>query len=72
MILGSLVGFVTGTGFGMASRSSWAETLWRACAAALIVAVLMRWWARIWANSLRDALKQRQSQPAAAKPTTKP
>ncbi|HEX4343242.1 MAG TPA: hypothetical protein VH255_07615 [Verrucomicrobiae bacterium] len=74
MVLGSLVGFVTATSFGIANGCPWPDTLWRASVAALIIAVLTRWWGGIWANSLRDALRQRQNQPppSTAKPVAKP
>jgi len=61
MILGALVGFVIGTGFGLAGSSPWPSTLWRACAAALVAAVLARWWSSIWMKSLRESLEQREA-----------
>ena len=54
MILGAIVGFLIGSGFGLAGSSPWPATLWRACAAALIAAVLARWWSGVWLKSLRD------------------
>jgi len=75
MILGSIVGFLIGAGFGLAGESPWPAALWRACAAALFAAILARWWSRVWMNSLRDALHQRRthriSGVAEAKPGTK-
>jgi len=56
MILGAIVGFLIGSGFGLAGESSWPATLWRSCAAALLAALLARWWSRVWMISLRDAL----------------
>ncbi|MFO1476596.1 MAG: hypothetical protein U1F98_08100 [Verrucomicrobiota bacterium] len=64
MILGAIVGFLIGTGFGLAGSSPWPAALWRACAAALAAAILTRWWGRIWLSNLRDALDQRRSSPA--------
>jgi len=74
MVLGALVGFASGIGFGVADGNPWPVILWRSSAAALISAILTRWWGRIWANSLRDALRQRQHQPAptAVKTPVKP
>jgi hypothetical protein len=71
MILGAIVGFLIGTGFGLAASSPWPSTLWRACAAALGAAFLTRWWGRIWLQGLREALEDRQSasNSAAATPT---
>jgi hypothetical protein len=75
IILGALVGFVIGSGFGLAGRGPWPETLWRACAAALVAALLTRWWSRVWMNGLREALEQRrlsrQNPSVASKPVAK-
>jgi hypothetical protein len=61
MMLGAIVGFLVGSSFGLAGSSPWPTTLWRACAAALLAAVLTRWWGRIWLGSLRDAIHHRQT-----------
>jgi hypothetical protein len=61
MIFGAIVGFLIGTGFGLAGSSPWPSTLWRACVAALIAAVLTRWWSRVWMRGLRDALQERRA-----------
>jgi hypothetical protein len=61
MILGAIVGFLIGTGFGLAGSSPWPSALWRACAAALIAAVLTRWWSRVWMKGLRDAIQERRT-----------
>jgi hypothetical protein len=60
MIFGSLVGFLVAVGCGMANGSSWPNILWHACAAALVTALLTRWWGRVWFTGLRDALEQRR------------
>ena len=62
MILGSLVGFLVGTGFGLASSSPWPSAFWRACVAALAAGFLTRWWGRVWLSGLRDSLEKRHSQ----------
>jgi len=74
MMLGAVVGFLIGSGFGLASHSPWPSALWRAGAAALVAAVLTRWWSRVWMQGLREALDQRRDGPPAAnpKPETKP
>jgi hypothetical protein len=61
MILGAIVGFLIGTGFALAGNSPWPAALWRSCAAALIAAVLARWWGRVWLKSLRDSLHDRRA-----------
>ena len=76
IILGSMIGFLVGAGFSLAEQCTWATALWRACVAALAVAVLTRWWSRIWLQSLGEAIRQRRhaaSNPAAkGKPPIKP
>ena len=61
IILGAIVGFLIGAGFGLAASSPWPSALWRACAAALAACILTRWWGRIWMQGLRDSLEQRRA-----------
>ena len=70
MILGGLLGFLIGVGFGTAQQSAWPAVIWRACAAALVSGILMRWWGRIWIRSLHQAWRE-QAQPASAPAKTK-
>jgi heme O synthase-like polyprenyltransferase len=60
IILWAIVGFLIGIGSSLAENCSWSTAFWRACAGALIVALLARWWTNIWLDSLRDAIRQRQ------------
>ena len=60
MILGSLVGFSVAVGCGMANGSSWPNILWHACVAALVTAMLARWWGRVLYTGFNDALEQRR------------
>lgn len=62
MIVGAIVGFLIGLGFGLAGNSPWPAALWRACAAALGAALLTRWWGDVWLRGLRESLERRQSQ----------
>jgi hypothetical protein len=55
MIMGGLLGFLIGTGFGLAQHSSWSSILWRASVAALAAGYLLRWWGQVWINSLIEA-----------------
>jgi len=72
VVLGAIVGFLTGATFGLASNSTWPTALWRACAAALAAAILTRWWSGVWVESLRDSLEQRQNpRPSNNKPAAK-
>ena len=62
MILGGLVGFLIGMGFGFASQNDWVIILLKACIAAYLAGLMMRWWARMWMRCLRDAFKEKLSQ----------
>ena len=55
MILGGLIGLGIGLLFGLADNGQWPAALWRACAAALIGGVMLRWWGRVWVRNLREA-----------------
>jgi hypothetical protein len=65
MLLGGIIGFGIGIGFGLAESSPGPEALWRAAAAALVGGVLMRWWGRVWVRSLRQAQQDRAARAAA-------
>jgi hypothetical protein len=74
MILGAIIGFLIGAGFGVAGDSPWPAALWRGCAAALVAAVLARWWSNVWLKSLRDSLESDRTTPtpnAGVKPAVK-
>jgi hypothetical protein len=60
IVLGAVVGFLIGAGFGLAASSPWPSDLWRACAASLAACILTRWWGRVWMEGLRDSLEQRR------------
>jgi hypothetical protein len=69
MILGAIVGFAIGAGFGMAMSNPWPSTLWKACAAALVSAVLTRWWSGVWLRGLRESIEHQRT--AANAPSAK-
>lgn len=71
IILGAIVGFLTGAGFGLAGNSPWPYALWHACAAALAAGILTKWWSRIWIQSLRDSIEQQRRASENAKPAAK-
>jgi hypothetical protein len=71
MILGAIVGFLIGSGFGLVGNSPWPSTLWRACAAALVAGLLARWWGRVWLVNLRDALQNPPADRTALSPDAK-
>ena len=72
MILGSVVGFAVAVGFGMANANSWPNILWHAGVAALLTAMLTRWWSRVWFHSLNDACAQRYHASRNPVPANKP
>ena len=61
MILGSLIGFVIGAGFSVASNCPWSTILWRACVGALLAGMLARWWGRVWLEGFQSAVENRRN-----------
>jgi len=72
IVLGAIVGFLIGAGFGVASSTPWPASLWRACAAALVASVLTRWWSTVWLEGLRDSINQRRARRPAPAPAPQP
>lgn len=66
MLLGGIIGFGIGIGFGLAESSPGPQALWHAAAAALVGGVLMRWWGRVWVKSLREAQQDQAARAAQA------
>ncbi len=52
MLLGGLLGFLIGAGFGLAQNSPWPDALWRASVTAFGGGLLLRWWGRMWLQCL--------------------
>jgi hypothetical protein len=71
MILGALVGFLIGGSPALAGLSSWPAALWRASAAALVAAMLVRWWSNVFIQGLRDSVRQRNSARRSFSPSPK-
>ncbi len=69
MILGAILGFLVGAGISAAEECSWSTAFWRACVASVLVALLARWWSRVWLQSLGEAIRQRRH--AGTNPSTK-
>ncbi|MDG1891496.1 MAG: hypothetical protein P8L18_09305 [Verrucomicrobiota bacterium] len=59
MILGGLLGFLIGLGFGFSTEGDGLSVLWKSCVAAYAAGLLMRWWGRIWIRCLKDALREK-------------
>lgn len=70
MILGSLVGFIIGAGFSLAGACPLPTALGRACVAALLAALLTRWWSHVWLDGLQNAIENRHL--AAKKASSEP
>jgi len=71
MIFGALIGFLIGCSSALTGLSSWPTALWRASAAALVAAVLTRWWTRVWLQGLQESLSQRRNARPAGSPNLK-
>jgi hypothetical protein len=59
LLLGAVIGFLTGIVLGLLNQSSWPSILWRSALAALAIGVLFRWWGRCWSQSLRTSQQER-------------
>lgn len=61
MILGALMGFAIGIGFGLIQGASWSTVILRASIAMYIAGMLMRWWGQVWVKCLQNANHERAS-----------
>jgi hypothetical protein len=78
MITGGLLGFSIGLISGWLQQTDWPALLWRASVAALVAGLLMRWWARLWTQTVQEVCERQRaarnqetasaSLPLAAKP----
>jgi hypothetical protein len=60
LLIGGLLGFGIGLVFSWAQESPWPASLWRACLAAYLTSMLLRWWGNSWRKNLEAALRERQ------------
>jgi hypothetical protein len=58
LILGALAGFAIGVLSGLAAKSSWQTCVVNGSAGALGLALLLRWWRKVWMRSLAESLEQ--------------
>jgi hypothetical protein len=72
MILGALIGFLTGAAFGLAARSDGPSIFWHASVAALVSGVLVRWWGRVWVRNWKAAWEDRLAELGARRQESKP
>jgi hypothetical protein len=55
VLIGGIAGFAIGLISGVAGQGSWPMSIWRACLATYVAALLARWWGRIWMQSLKQS-----------------
>jgi hypothetical protein len=58
LILGAMTGFAVGVLSGLAVSSSWQTCLINGCVGAIALALLLRWWRKVWVASLMESLHQ--------------
>ena len=59
MLLGALIGFLSGIVLGLVRHGDWSDVLWRSMLAALVLGLLLRWWGRRWVQCVREAQQER-------------
>jgi len=59
LLIGALMGFLTGIVLGLVNQSDWPSILWRSALAALVFGMLLRWWGQRWTQCLRAAQQER-------------
>ncbi len=59
MIVGGMVGFLIGIGFGIAQQGDWPSVFWKACLVAYASGLLMRWWGRIWIKCIHESYRDK-------------
>jgi hypothetical protein len=56
MIMGGLTGFLIAVVLGLMKGVTWPTLFWRASVATLACGLLLRWWARLWIQGLKESL----------------
>ncbi len=59
LLVGGLMGFAIGMGFGLIRGESLPTALVQACIALYVGALLMRWWGRVWMKALQESQRER-------------
>ena len=65
MITGGLIGFLIGIISGLVQDVAWPAVLWRASITTFAAGMLLRWWGRVWFQSLQASQAQRLAAEAA-------
>lgn len=56
MIMGGLTGFLIGVVLGLVKGVTWPALFLRASVATLVSGLLLRWWAGLWIQGLKQSL----------------
>lgn len=59
MMLGAIIGLLIGICLGWTQGSAWPTILFQSSVAAYLAGLLMRWWGRVWLQSLEKAYTER-------------
>ena len=65
MLTGAMTGFACGFGFGWAREAPLEDAFLHACVAAYVAGMLMRWWAGVWVQGLRESHEEHLAAAAA-------
>ena len=60
LLIGGLMGFLIGIGFGLIHEKSLPSALLHACVTMYVAGLLMRWWGRVWMKNLAQAHRERR------------
>jgi len=61
ILLGGMVGFITGVGLGLLREKSLCSIVLHACVVMYVGGLLMRWWGRVWIRGLQYANEKEPS-----------
>jgi len=59
ILLGGLIGFGIGVGFGLMQEKTMPSIMLHACVATYVSGMLLRWWGRVWIKSVQQANQER-------------
>jgi ribose/xylose/arabinose/galactoside ABC-type transport system permease subunit len=59
ILLGGLIGFGIGVGFGLMQGKTMPSIMLHACVATYASGMLLRWWGRVWIRNVQQANQER-------------
>jgi hypothetical protein len=71
VLMGGFTGFASGLALGWANGGEGASVIWRACVAAYLAGLMMRWWGSLWLKGLQESHRERIAAAEAAEESTK-